>query len=195
MPVCHNPAFQRLLRVLTSASMGGAALADMPGRCMCIQPSTASSAQHPSEHAGRDRMYLYSVGKDPNGHTLSKFIVTVTVSTNLQVAAPQRHPMVEPKTWPGQTGAPHCSAYWGQLGGTSRYLARAVLTRDPSTNRQGGPSMEPAVRLHAGPGACRLEVGIFRVRTEPHSLGPSMSAPNLQHLFPQPFVSEQSVAP
>lgn len=55
--------------------------------------------------------------------------------------------------------------------------------------------MEPAVRLHAGPGACRLEVGIFRVRTEPHSLGPSMSAPNLQHLFSQPFVSEQSVAP
>lgn len=31
IPVCHNPAFQRLLRVLTSASMGGAALADMPG--------------------------------------------------------------------------------------------------------------------------------------------------------------------
>lgn len=30
MPVCHHPAFQRLLRVLTSASMG-AALADMPG--------------------------------------------------------------------------------------------------------------------------------------------------------------------
>lgn len=132
-----------------------------------------------------NRMYLYLVENLRKTQTATPTSLWTLTACRWLHPAPncgtKDLPVHTPRRYSGSWGIG-----WNPEGGTGRYLSRAVLTRDPSTNHQG--ALEPAVGLlHAGPGTCRLG-GSARGHFQGSDGCPVLSAVHVSSESPEPFL-------